>query len=45
MVVWQFRNFWVRGNAKQSRLEGVSLLPLNLGQTLSLLRLKQYLKG
>lgn len=27
----------------QSRLEGVSILPLNLGQTLSLFRLRQYL--
>lgn len=37
---WSWGEGWV-----QSRLEGVSLLPLNLGQTLSLLRLKQYLKG
>ena len=34
---WQWGDGWV-----QSRLEGVSLLPLNLGQTLSLLRLKQH---
>lgn len=37
---WSWGEGWV-----QSRLEGVSLLPLNLGQTLSLLRLKQFLKG
>lgn len=37
---WQWGEGWV-----QSRLEGVSLLPLNLGQTLSLLRLKQYLQS
>ncbi len=36
---WQWGDGWV-----QSRLEGVSLLPINLGQTLSLLRLKQYLR-
>lgn len=36
---WQWGDGWV-----QSRLEGVSLLPLNLGQTLSLDRLKQHLK-
>ncbi len=35
---WQWGDGWV-----QSRLEGVSLLPLNLGQTLSLVRLKQHL--
>lgn len=35
---WQWGDGWV-----QSRLEGVSLLPLNLGQTLSLARLKAYL--
>ena len=35
---WQWGEGWV-----QSRLEGVSLLPLNLGQTLSLLRLRQFL--
>lgn len=35
---WQWGEGWV-----QSRLEGVSLLPLNLGQTLSLLQLKQFL--
>ncbi len=36
---WQWGDGWV-----QSRLEGVSLLPLNLGQTLSLTRLKSYLQ-
>jgi len=36
---WQWGEGWV-----QSRLEGVSLLPLNLGQTASLFRLKQYLQ-
>jgi hypothetical protein len=35
---WYWGEGWV-----QSRLEGISLLPLNLGQTLSLLRLRQYL--
>ena len=35
---WYWGDSWV-----QSRLEGISLLPLNLGQTLSLLRLRQYL--
>jgi hypothetical protein len=35
---WQWGDGWV-----QSRLEGISLLPLNLGQTLSLLRLRQFL--
>lgn len=35
---WYWGDGWV-----QSRLEGVSLLPLNLGQTLSLLRLRQFL--
>ncbi len=34
---WYWGEGWV-----QSRLEGVSLLPLNLGQTLSLLALKQF---
>jgi hypothetical protein len=37
---WYWGNGWV-----QSRLEGVSLLPLNLGQTLSLLRLRLFLSG
>ena len=36
---WQWGDGWV-----QSRLEGVSLLPLNLGQTLSLARLRYYLQ-
>lgn len=35
---WHWGDGWV-----QSCLEGVSLLPLSLGQTLSLLRLKQFL--
>ena len=35
---WQWGNGWL-----QSRLEGVSLLPLNLGQTASLTRLRAYL--
>jgi len=35
---WYWGEGWV-----QSRLEGVSLLPLNLGQTLSLLQLRQFL--
>lgn len=36
---WYWGDGWV-----QSRLEGISLLPLNLGQTFSLLRLKQFLQ-
>ncbi|MGI0487364.1 hypothetical protein ACN4EK_18130 [Pantanalinema rosaneae CENA516] len=35
---WHWGEGWI-----QSRLEGVSLLPLNLGQTFSLLRLRQFL--
>ncbi|NJO40104.1 MAG: hypothetical protein HC865_05385 [Cyanobacteria bacterium RU_5_0] len=35
---WYWGEGWI-----QSCLEGVSLLPLNLGQTLSLLRLRQFL--
>lgn len=35
---WQWGDGWV-----QSRLEGISLLPLNLGQTLTLLRLRSFL--
>jgi hypothetical protein len=35
---WYWGDGWV-----QSSLEGVSLLPLNLGQTFSLLRLRQFL--
>ena len=37
---WVWGDGWV-----QSRLEGITLLPLNLGQTLSLLRLRQFLSG
>jgi hypothetical protein len=36
---WYWGNGWV-----QSRLEGVSMLPLNLAQTLSLLSLRQFLE-
>ena len=35
---WYWGDGWV-----QSRLEGISLLPLNLGQTFSLMRLRQFL--
>ncbi len=35
---WMWGEGWV-----QSRLEGITLLPLNLGQTLSLLRLREFL--
>ncbi len=35
---WYWGEGWV-----QSRLEGVSIMPLNLGQTLSLLRLRYFL--
>ncbi|OLP15580.1 hypothetical protein BST81_25570 [Leptolyngbya sp. 'hensonii'] len=35
---WSWGEGWV-----QSRLEGVTVLPLNLGQTLSLLQLRQFL--
>jgi len=35
---WQWGEGWI-----QSRIEGVSLLPLNLAQSASLLRLRQYL--
>ena len=35
---WSWGEGWV-----QSRLEGVSFLPLNLGQTLNLLRLRQFI--
>lgn len=34
---WQWGDGWV-----QSRLEGISLFPLNLAQTASLLKLRQY---
>lgn len=36
---WQWGDGWV-----QSRLEGVSLLPLNLGQTMGIVRLRRYLQ-
>lgn len=36
---WYWGEGWV-----QSRLEGISLLPLNLGQTLSLLSLRQFVR-
>jgi hypothetical protein len=36
---WDWGEGWV-----QSRLEGISLLPLNLGQTYSLLRLQKFLE-
>ncbi|GAB4462629.1 MAG: hypothetical protein OHK0037_13870 [Elainellaceae cyanobacterium] len=35
---WYWGEGWV-----QSSLQGISLLPLNLGQTMSLMRLRQYL--
>lgn len=37
---WHWGDGWL-----QSRLEGISVLPLNLGQTLSLFRLRQYLNS
>ena len=37
---WAWGNGWV-----QSRIEGISLLPIRLGQTATLLSLKQYLQG
>jgi hypothetical protein len=37
---WAWGDGWV-----QSRIEGISLLPLNLGQTATLLSLKQYLQS
>ncbi|MBK1990315.1 hypothetical protein A0J48_022785 [Sphaerospermopsis aphanizomenoides BCCUSP55] len=37
---WYWGDGWV-----QSRLEGVSILPLNLGQTLSLLSLREFLRS
>ena len=37
---WQWGDGWV-----QSRLEGVSLLPLNIGQSASIIRLRQYLQS
>ncbi|MGH2412571.1 MAG: hypothetical protein ACRDEA_02515 [Microcystaceae cyanobacterium] len=36
---WHWGEGWV-----QSRLEGISLLPINLGQTLGLLRLREFVK-
>lgn len=35
---WMWGEGWV-----QSRIEGITLLPLNLGQTLNLLRLREFL--
>ncbi|MDB9527319.1 hypothetical protein PN498_15065 [Oscillatoria sp. CS-180] len=37
---WHWGNEWV-----QSRIEGVSLLPINLGQSLNLLRLRRFLES
>jgi hypothetical protein len=37
---WYWGEHWV-----QSRLEGISMLPLALGQTLNLLRLREFLKS
>jgi len=37
---WYWGDGWL-----QSRLEGISLLPLNLGQTLSLLKLRLFLSN
>ena len=37
---WLWGDGWL-----QSRLEGISVLPLNLGQTFSLFRLRQYLES
>ena len=37
---WAWGEGWV-----QSRIEGISVLPINLGQTVSLLSLKQFLSG
>ncbi|QLE59543.1 hypothetical protein [Nostoc sp. TCL26-01] len=37
---WYWGDGWV-----QSRLEGISFLPLNLGQTISLLSLRQFLSA
>lgn len=37
---WHWGEGWL-----QSRLEGISLLPLNFGQTFSLFRLRQYLNS
>jgi hypothetical protein len=35
---WYWGEGWV-----QSRLEGISVIPLNLGQTINLMRLKEFL--
>lgn len=37
---WHWGDGWL-----QSRIEGISILPLNFGQTLSLFRLRQYLNN
>jgi hypothetical protein len=37
---WYWGDGWV-----QSRLEGISILPISLGQTVNLLSLRQYLKS
>ena len=37
---WYWGEGWI-----QSRLEGISMLPLSLGQTVNLLSLRQYLKS
>ena len=37
---WHWGDGWL-----QSRIEGVSMLPLNLGQTFNLFRLRQYLNA
>jgi hypothetical protein len=37
---WHWGEGWV-----QSRIEGISMLPLNLGQTISLLQLRQFLSA
>jgi hypothetical protein len=37
---WAWGNGWV-----QSRIEGITLLPINLGQTVSLLSLKRFLSS
>ncbi len=37
---WYWGDGWL-----QSRLEGISMLPLNLGQTFSLIRLREFLSG
>lgn len=36
---WSWGDGWV-----QSRLEGITLLPLNLGQTLTIMRLQLFLR-